>query len=256
MIYIWRLNEPSEANLGLACTEDGLIFGRTSLVERREDRFVVRDRDVIERLLLSCAYGRPVAADGLMPRMAAVASALNANDRCLAHIAAVHLRLPDLPDRAARDAMEVADKLIRAARGIHKASPDDPKHPGWPAKTPGGLGGKFLPKTKDEISQETKGRLIRTAARSALRTGLSAILRIGAEVAANVVPILDVVADAALALDVARTVSAYRKLATDAAAAFDFVNKGPHTLEEMQVSGSYEEFSGYGDFIKTDCSGL
>ncbi len=27
-----------------------------------------------------------------------------------------------------------------------KASPNDPDHPGWPAKTPGGLGGKFRPK--------------------------------------------------------------------------------------------------------------
>ncbi len=27
-----------------------------------------------------------------------------------------------------------------------KASPDDPEHPGWPALTPGGLGGKFSPK--------------------------------------------------------------------------------------------------------------
>jgi hypothetical protein len=31
-----------------------------------------------------------------------------------------------------------------------KASPDDPKHPGWPAGTPEGRGGKFRPKDGDE----------------------------------------------------------------------------------------------------------
>ena len=29
---------------------------------------------------------------------------------------------------------------------VLKASPDDPKHPGWPAGTPGGEGGRFRPK--------------------------------------------------------------------------------------------------------------
>jgi hypothetical protein len=29
---------------------------------------------------------------------------------------------------------------------IRKASPDDPEHPGWPAGTPGGIGGQFRPK--------------------------------------------------------------------------------------------------------------
>jgi hypothetical protein len=31
-----------------------------------------------------------------------------------------------------------------------KASPDDPEHPGWPAGTPDGRGGKFRPKDSDE----------------------------------------------------------------------------------------------------------
>ena len=33
-----------------------------------------------------------------------------------------------------------------ASRPFSKASPDDPQHPGWPAKAPGGLGGKYRPK--------------------------------------------------------------------------------------------------------------
>ena len=57
MIYrIWRLSETSDHNnLGLACTDQGLLLGRTPLIERRDGRFVVRERDEIERLL-SHAY--------------------------------------------------------------------------------------------------------------------------------------------------------------------------------------------------------
>src|ERR1700676_1339320 len=103
---IWRLSENSgDDNLGLACTEQGLGFGRTLLIERRDGSFVVRERSEIE-FLLSIAYGRGAAAQRLMGGLAAVASALNADDQALARIAAVHLRIPDLPHRAARAAME------------------------------------------------------------------------------------------------------------------------------------------------------
>jgi hypothetical protein len=99
MHSFWRLSEAGPDNLGLACTNDGLLIGGTLLIERRDGRFVVRERAAIEKLL---EHVRPNVA-GLMPRLAAVASALNANDTCLAHIAAVHLKIPDLPDLAARD---------------------------------------------------------------------------------------------------------------------------------------------------------
>src|SRR5580692_9646319 len=113
---IWRLSENTgNDNLGLACTEHGLVLGRTLLIERRDGRFVVRERSEIE-CLFSLAYGREATAQRLMSGLATVASALNANDQGLARIAAVHLRIPDLPDQAARDAMEAADVLIKYAR--------------------------------------------------------------------------------------------------------------------------------------------
>jgi hypothetical protein len=254
MIRMWRLSEAGEHNLGLACTNDGLILGRTPLIERRDDRFVVRDRGEIEALL-SRAYRKNIAADRLLPGLATVAAALNANDPCLARIAAVHLRIPDLPDRSARDGLEAQDILTKCAavaRDVHKASPDDPKHPGWPAGTPGGRGGKFRPKTDAEISQETKGRLLRTAARRALRMGVRAISRLGAEAVANLIPILDAAADAAMALDIVHIVSDYWKLATDTAAALEFAQKGPQNLEDLQVSNDYEEFADYDAFVKTE----
>jgi hypothetical protein len=155
---IWRLSENSgDDNLGLACTEQGLVLGRTLLIERHDGRFVVRERSEIE-CLFSLAYGHAATAQRLMSGLATVASALNADDQSLARIAAVHLRIPDLPDRAARDAVEAADVLVKYMRQgeltheIRKASPDDPKHPGWPAGTEGGRGGQFRPKDGNCIS--------------------------------------------------------------------------------------------------------
>src|ERR1700692_461124 len=40
--HVWRLSEGGDDNLGLAVTGDGLVLGRTPLIERRGGRFVVR----------------------------------------------------------------------------------------------------------------------------------------------------------------------------------------------------------------------
>jgi hypothetical protein len=144
---IWRLSETSAPNnLGLACTDQGLLLGRTPLIERRDGRFVVRERSDIE-CLFSLAYGRAATAQRLMPGLATVAYALNANDQGLARIAAVHLRIPDLPGRAARDLIEAADVLIKYAReesggsdwnsALHPRA-GTPPNPGWFAPTDGG----------------------------------------------------------------------------------------------------------------------
>jgi hypothetical protein len=44
MHQMWRLSEAGPRNLGLVCTNDGLLLGRTPLIERRDGRFVVRAR--------------------------------------------------------------------------------------------------------------------------------------------------------------------------------------------------------------------
>ena len=147
---IWRLSETSDHNnLGLACTDQGLLLGRTPLIERRDGRFVVRERDAIERLL-SRAYRTSFSAGRIMPGLATVAAALNVGDQGLARIAAVHLRLPDLPDHVARDAMEAIDVLIKYPRdeggggsnwnpALHPRA-GMPPNPGWFAPTEGGGG--------------------------------------------------------------------------------------------------------------------
>lgn len=281
--HVWRLGEGGKDNLGLCFTDDGLILGQTPLIERRDGRFVVRKRGEIERLLIR-AYGTDLAVDRLMSGLATVASALNANDQCLARIAAVHLRVPDLPNQAARDGMEAEDILIKSvdrelaqrslagtppspgrvapdssnesfsvqpASGIRKASPDDPKHPGWPAGTEGGRGGQFRPKDAAELTQKVKSLI----ARRALRKGLLAALRVGIEGLGNLIPGVDVAADVMTIADIARTIAEFRKLAIDAAAALDFVDGGPHGLEDLEVSSSdYEQFSSYDEFYKVKLS--
>jgi hypothetical protein len=221
---------------------------------RHGTHFVVRERGEIERLL-SRAYRSEFAADGLMPGLAVVASALNANDRCLAHIAAVHLRLPDVPSLIAREDMEAVDFFIKQHRAeptceIHKASPDDPKHPGWPTGTEGGLGGKFRPKngSGDAIAQQF--------ARRALRIGALAVLSLAVESAAEVIPGVDFAATAAMFASMAKLISDFKQLKTDADAAVEFVNDGPHSFEDLQVSTSdYREFSSYDEFYKLKLQG-
>jgi hypothetical protein len=136
----WHLSEGGEDNYGLACTKDGLLLGRTLLIERRDKQFVVRNRSEIERLLRR-AYQAEFVADRLMRGLAVVASALNAKDPCLARIAAVHLRLPELPNQAARDGIEAEDALIKSTDwnpALHPRT-GTPPNPGWFAPT-GGAG--------------------------------------------------------------------------------------------------------------------
>jgi hypothetical protein len=151
MHQVWRLSEYCDDNLGLCCSEDGLVLGTTPLIERRDSRFVVRERHEIERLL-GRAYQADlqptngVDVDRLMPGLATVATALNANDPCLACIAAVHLRLPDLPHQFARSRMEAEDVLIKSASSDGQSVNWDPAlhprtgtppNPGWFAPTDG-----------------------------------------------------------------------------------------------------------------------
>jgi len=80
---------------------------------------------------------------------------LNADDQCLARIAAVHLKIPNLQDAIARDAMESEDCLIKYARDEGEGSDDDwnpalhprtgtPPNPGWFAPA-GGTSGESSP---------------------------------------------------------------------------------------------------------------
>jgi len=135
---IWRLREAGEDNLGPAVTVDGFVLGRTPLIERRDGTFAIRDRSEVERLL-NKAYGKEVPVGRLMAGLTTVASALSADDQCLARIAAVHLRIPELPDYAARAEMEAEDLLLKYGDwnpALHPRA-GTPPNPGWFAPTDG-----------------------------------------------------------------------------------------------------------------------
>ena len=83
-----------------------------------------------------------------MPGSRVVAAALGERNLCLAQIAAVQLRLPDLSDDMVRSSLEAADRLIKSARGDDRlarggwdpaehARAGVPPNPGWFAPAEG-----------------------------------------------------------------------------------------------------------------------
>ncbi len=253
-IQFWRLSEPGESNLGPACMADGLLLGRTHLIERRDGRFVVREQGEIQRLFRR-AYRDASAVERIMSGLGTVAAALNAGDRCLACIAAVHLRIPDLPDFFARDRLEAEDALIKYARGDEPDPEWDPaKHPrtgtapnpGWFAPTDGENDDSSPVRTAEneepnkandaEGPGKTESRIMRQATRRAMRTISARALQMGAKALADFVPILGQIIAAFLeAAELVGTIEDLRKLADEINVALDFLKKGPHSLQELQA---------------------
>lgn len=139
--HLWRLSAGGDRNLGLCCSEEGLLLGRTPLIERCGGTYVVRRQADLERLL-GRAYGGEAVAARLMPGLATVAAALGERNLPLAQIAAIHLRLPDLPDILVRASLEAEDRLIKASGGAvwdetRHPRTGTPPNPGWFAPSPG-----------------------------------------------------------------------------------------------------------------------
>lgn len=145
-LTVWRLSEGGETSLGLSCTKDGLFLGRTTLLDQEGGLYAVRSQQELERLL-SAAYGFDVSLESRMGGLRTVAKAMSNDDLALATIAAVMLRLPDLPHAAARLALEAEDRLVKLEKRsswAKIASPFDPdKHPRWPRGQSDG--GEFRP---------------------------------------------------------------------------------------------------------------
>lgn len=141
---LWKLSSHSETSLGLSRTEAGLFLAGIALLELRERGYSVRPPVELERLLRR-AYGVAVPLDRVMPGLRVVATALGERNLCLTQIAAVQLRLPDLPDQIARSNLAAEDRLIKSACGERFTrggwDPDEhpragvPPNPGWFAPT-------------------------------------------------------------------------------------------------------------------------
>jgi hypothetical protein len=90
----------------------------------------------------------PVDFGAKMQGLSAIARALDRGDLLHAHIATLHLEIPDPPELAkgAHSGIELV-ALARElyASGMLKRDWDPSKHPRWPAGSPDSTGGRFAP---------------------------------------------------------------------------------------------------------------
>jgi len=80
--------------------------------------------------------------------LAAIAGALNRGDLLHAHIATLHLEIPNPP--ALAKGAQSATELVALAKELHASGMlqrdwDPSKHPRWPAGSPDSIGGRFAP---------------------------------------------------------------------------------------------------------------
>ena len=137
---------------GVSCDQTGLFVGAVPLLEPCRNcagfqKWRPRPMDELNRDL-SNRYGVPVQFDAKLEALAAIARALDRGDLLHAHIATLHLQIPDPPlfANAAQSASEVnaLAKQLHAS-GLLKRGWDPSKHPRWPAGSLDSVGGRFAP---------------------------------------------------------------------------------------------------------------
>jgi hypothetical protein len=135
---------------------------------------------------------------------------------------------------------------------LRKASPDDPVHPGYPAGDPDGRGGKFMPKDKSpaglaNAAQKLKRLKALREFRAALQVALVAVTTVPLEG----VPGVNVAVSVRAALELGAIAVELGNDEIEINRAIEFVEKGPYTLDQLQVSGNGDTFSSFDDFKKT-----
>lgn len=234
--------------------QNGPRVGSCRLLARTDNGFQTRALSELAGALgseASCIVEFP----GLEQRLTRIALAMNTGDVALAAIATAHLS---------------ADALRRKERAdLFKASPDDPRHPGYPAGEPDGKGGQFRPKNElpapgvtfaaPSVTGGKAGRLAqRRAVRSTLRRVLSAkrLLRILGENAAAAlteeIPGLDVLMTGVAIEDDLALLKELKDAVTGTDAALDLAEAGAVDLESLRVSGDDLSFDSYEAFRKIE----
>jgi hypothetical protein len=141
---------------GVSCDQAGVFVGAVPLLEPFRNcggfqKWRPRPMDELNRDL-SKRYGVPVEFDAKLEGLAAIARALDRGDFLHAHIATLHLQIPDPPPlaKAPPSATEL-DALAKELRASNMLKQDwDPqKHPRWPAGSPDSIGGRFAPDDAD-----------------------------------------------------------------------------------------------------------
>lgn len=270
LIEDWRRASERGIERHLTVTKEGIVLGAgTVIAKRRNDAEMACEIDGREEeilALIGAAYGQSISP-GLISHLRRADRAYRGGDPVTAQIHIAFTGLGGLEDeKLASFRLFLADRLLRSQLGaedllaalsddaspsdeLRKASPNDPKHPGWPAGTAGGLGGKFRPKdgTEAVIPEEDKQRIESLAARRAIREDIRSLLRIGAEAALNFIPGIGEVSDVAILGELLRRAGQNRQLRIDTQAAFDFYKTGPHTLAELNAAADAASEPGYDD---------
>lgn len=239
----------SEDPLGISCGKDGPRIGPVPLLRKTALGFVPRPAEDLDFILSSIDY--PIRFARKQSSLEALATALNEGDDARAWFTMTYMRLPVLPDGAMRLRLLEAEALL-------KASTNDPKHPGWPPGTPGGLGGKFRPKTESSAPLATKTpqaleRATRRAARRIIRSRLITYLKETTELKDEFDDKIDALERNSLLLDdIGQMVVQAQEIKVETAAALNFAQAGPRRLEELMVAESGEGFSSYNAFLKCE----
>ncbi len=129
--------------LGLSCDDEGLLLAgncrliAAALAPDGQVFFRARPPDEINAVL-SAGYGAAVDISDGYPRIERLAGYMSRGEWTRAAIAALNLRLPELPDQAAARRVLEADRLLKLAW-------NSDLHPRWPAHSEEGRGGRFRP---------------------------------------------------------------------------------------------------------------
>jgi hypothetical protein len=233
--------------LGVSCGPEGPRIGSIPLLRKTALGFVPRPTEELDFIFASIGY--PIRFARKQSSLQAIATALNEGDDAHAWFTLTYMRLPVLQDETVRRRLLDAEALL-------KAGPDDPKHPGWPAGTPSGIGGQFRPKTGQAPTSasrlpETVERATRKAARRTIRARLIAHLKQTNEIKDEAEDKIDALERNSLLLDdIGQMVVQAQDLKLETEAALEFAQLGPRTLQELQVTEIGESFSSYDAFLK------
>ncbi len=268
LIEDWQRASDRGIKRHLTLTKDALLLGAdTVIAKRRNDGGMACEIDGREEeilALIAAAYGRPVSPD-IIAHLRRADQAFTRGDLVSAQMHIAFTGLHGIEDEApASLRLFLADRLLQAGLGprdllsaltdetdpsesFQKASPDDPKHPGWPAGTVGGRGGKFRPKdgTDAVISEELTQRILRRATRRRAREMLFSLLRLAGEAVLTLIPGIGELSEAEIIAELLTMAANDRELEIDVKAALDFVNKRPHTLEELRAAATGPSQPGY-----------
>jgi uncharacterized membrane protein len=222
----YRLDTSNDRH-GVSCDETGPALGPIRLLTKAASGWQPRAQEELNDLL-GKIFAEPVDGASLLPGLRAIARSLDAGNMVRAMIGTQLLHLPVLSEAQARRAMAI--KLLA------KASPDDPEHPGWPPNTEDGRGGQFRPKNGETsnnarraLVKATRRRLYRRAIREGLRRLLNVrrAARLATELASSGIPVVNVIEDAAMLVDVTDMVSELETLHNNTDVALDFASGGP-----------------------------